>query len=353
MAHGIDDTSACFIRDLSADRADDAIGTDSWHGLGNRVRFSQTLTQEETLQLAGWTWTMSEDRAGRMVDGNFLPDPDGDKYIIRDDTGDSLGIVGKNYTALQFADAFDTLSPWIDSGYAKPEAAGLLHGGRYSWMQLRILDPVEIVPGDEYNRFLFFMQGHCSNLSVKLGTTDVRTVCRNTCRAAIKEGNLVDVKHTKKVKRAVSLIAAALDTHAREFSATVAELRAMATMGIRESDLTRYFRIVAKGSEKSPDFSEDAKGQTANKNLALQMQESFDSAPGAELAYGTLYGAFQAVTHWASHVRTVKNTVGTIGMSEAEKRQKQMWLGGNSGTLNYAYALALEWMRSGGLAGAA
>jgi len=47
---------------------------------------------------------------------------------------------------------------------------------------------------------------------------------------------------------------------------------------------------------------------TKTDNILKQLAASYSNAPGAAIATGTAWGAFNAVTYYATHLKTVRDT---------------------------------------------
>ena len=47
---------------------------------------------------------------------------------------------------------------------------------------------------------------------------------------------------------------------------------------------------------------------TKTQNILAQIMASYGNAPGAAMATGTAWGAFNAVTYYATHLKTVRDT---------------------------------------------
>lgn len=103
--------------------------------------------------------------------------------------GAELGIVGPSYVPLQNDDFINSFAPWLDSGMATIEGAGLLRGGAVIYLQLNpsALDPVEIRPGDAVRSKVFGVNGHDGKTGIRLGSCDERIVCMNTLGVALRE----------------------------------------------------------------------------------------------------------------------------------------------------------------------
>jgi phage/plasmid-like protein (TIGR03299 family) len=335
MADKID---TAFIRDLRNRQADDAeTSTDSWHGKGTRVKFDEVLSREDLMVKAGWTWTMEKEPCyQRLADGSFVASKT-DFFVVRSDNRHPLGVVGDKFEKIQFADAVDSLWQMVEAGLATPEAGGVLDEGKYSWLQLRFCDPIEIVAGDEMQRFALWMQGHVGNMAGKFGPVDIRSICWNTCSAALKDdkSKIVNIRHAKKAVAGLSAVVDAFDVMRREFLTTAEEYKAMAHFPISAADMRKYFTLIAAPAQFHAD---ELKGK--GNGMVEKIIDQYESGAGREKAPGTLWSAFQAITAWNTHTRTVKG-------DNAAARQQSVLIGTNAKDNAKAREIAMAWMALG------
>ena len=92
-------------------------GETPWHGLGNKV--DSTITISEAIENAGLNWNVGLKNL-QTVDGI----PVSHRATYREDTGNVLGVVGPRYTPLQNQDAFDWFQPFLDANECSLHTAG-------------------------------------------------------------------------------------------------------------------------------------------------------------------------------------------------------------------------------------
>lgn len=103
--------------------------------------------------------------------------------------GAELGVVGPEWEPLQNEAFVNSFAPWLDSGMATIEGAGLLRGGAVIYLQLNpnALEPIEIRKGDAVRSRVFGVNGHDGKCGMRVGSCDERIVCANTLAVALKE----------------------------------------------------------------------------------------------------------------------------------------------------------------------
>ncbi len=93
-----------------------------------------------------------------------------------------------------------------------------------------------------------------------------------------------------------------------------AQFDMMANTAMSKDDVARYFANVLEINIADLD-KVDANGKklvsTKSDNILKMLAASYANAPGAAMAMGTAWGAFNAVTYYATHQKTVRDTTGS------------------------------------------
>lgn len=277
-----------------------------WHGLGKKV--GPDLTPDEMLDEAGLNWRVSKQPiyAHIEVGGKKKREVQSlieDRYALtRDKDQKVFDIVGDKWKPVQNTEGFGIFHKLISNsgGKATMETAGALDGGRYVWALARLNSAFKI--GKDHNHGYFLMAlPHIFGKSILYQTTAVRVVCQNTYTAALMDGsNRWSMRHSRLLCDAVRDEAlTVLGLAINQFEAFGEQAKFLAGVQIKSPQLQAYFRDVL--GEKQP--------ETANENVKdsrqiVRLVTAFESGPGANLASakGTMWGAFNAVTHVTDHL---------------------------------------------------
>lgn len=312
----------------AADTMVSAGGIVPWHKAqtGDRTRVvsgRDAATAGTFIALGGIDWTVSR-RGLFLADGTPVPSH---VALIRDDTGEQLSIVSVRYTEVQNRDAFTPMDAFVRAGYGTFETCGSLHGGRNVYLSIRANAPFEVLPGDPVESYLVLTSGHDGESSVRAVYTATRPVCENTIRLGREMGrNVFSLRHTKNV-------AVQLEQATADYMAVVAKAEKMrvlfSRMAARKIDhagLIEYVRECA-----FPDAPRDAaadsdgvfamlggiehiaaRAQTAAEKrreaIVDRICELADHGRGTDIpgVRGSLWGAYNAVTEYASHEYPVR-----------------------------------------------
>lgn len=305
MAHDIDESTG--------KPAIAYVGEEPWHGLGERLPEDQPI--EVWLKAARLEWELKRLPVQYLVDGG-LRTMDGSFVLSRSDTDEALSIVSADYHIVQPRHVLEFYRDLMDQYGYTLETAGALDHGRKVWALARtgITEAAGKSNEDRIAAYVLLATSCDKTLATTAAFTSIRVVCQNTLFFATEE---VRKKRRPQVKvphnlyfdaRAVKDELGVMDLAWGAFLKTV---RKMTAHPMKADDAASFFEKLLRQKEDKP-LSKAAAREHATM-LAL-----FRSAPGQDLATakGTLWGAVNAVTYYADHVR-----------SAAEERLDAAWFG--------------------------
>lgn len=295
-----------------------------WHKLG--VVLDNPPTIQEAIDLSGLNW-------GVELKPLFLGNGDlvDHKAVVRQDSGNVLGIVGPRYQPLQNAQAFDWFNPFVENGEVALETAGSLDEGRRIWVMAKIArDPSVIVKGDEVLKYLMLSNSHDGTLAIRVGYTPIRIVCANTLAMAHSSNasKLIRVRHTASSKVALDKLRDIMNIVDREFEATAEQFRFLASRTFNQKDIREYVKAVL-GKDKIAD--EDLPTRTKNQldEIIGLIDHANQKLNGVD---GTYWAAYNAVNQYLNY---------DAGRND-NNRMSSLWFGTNANTNKSALDLALE-----------
>lgn len=285
-----------------------------WHGLGRIL--PGRLTTDEALKAGGLDWEVSTVPVFADIPG-IGPVGTSSKATIRSTDNKVLGVVGADYSVLQNRDAFGVIEPIIASSEAVWETAGSLYGGRAVWALAKL--PGEIVvrrPGgivDEVTKYLLVTNNHDGTRAAQVKLTPIRVVCQNTLTQALK-GGAYKVTHVGDMAERVRAATEALGL-ANRLSGELAEAyQAMANKEMTAAEQLAYFRRCLRQANDPGDVSEaeaiEAHAGQDHDPLARRLNrllELAETGKGSELARGTLWGSYNAMTELVDHATNYRS----------------------------------------------
>lgn len=322
-----------------------------WHGLGLEV--DRAMTTDEAFEKGGLDYIV-EPRALKLPDGTFVPDvvanvritPEGDHY---------LGCVSTAYAIipqLTMKEAMDLIvGESAGSVLGKPAvctSAGVLQGGRKSWIAAKLPKEHRVMKDHVLNQYLVAFNSHDGSMAFRILFTGVNVVCNNTFAGAVSGAGETGLKihHANgDIRRAMKLLqdgkaSDLLYGHAEDAgeahlgvdrSASKAERQEAPNvtkhMEARVKDAARVVRQAVEGFDeiceassllgKSKASDDEIKAyfrmlypDVRKKAHVLDRQPTrdallayYNTGPGAEIALGTWWGAFNAVTFHETYGR--------------------------------------------------
>jgi phage/plasmid-like protein (TIGR03299 family) len=288
-----------------------------WTGLGQAIPEMVAKDPAKIAELCNAMWTVEADPVYYKRNGLFVLAKD-NAAQVRSDTGALLSITSKtryHTTNRQPSDVFEAFRDDLAREGFDISHAAVLRGGATIAVSA-ILPPeydVVVGKGDRLRAYVTLSTGYAGD-GTKCTKGTIRVVCANTLAAAIAEaratGKIRSIRASTELEYNTlsDLVANAKDMQKQEF----AVFNDMANRAMSATDVARYFADVLEINIADLDRKENGKDviSTRARNMLALLSESYTTAPGAALAHGTAWGALHAVTHYATHVKGVRDTKG-------------------------------------------
>lgn len=289
----------------------------AWHGLGQII--DQYPTSAEALKFAGLDYevikedlyTTSFNSEGQAMD--FSKRVKTHFATIRKDTGDILGIVGKDYQIVQNIEAFSFFDAIVGGDGIQYETAGALGNGERIFITAKLPNYIKVGKEDLIEQYLFMTTSHDGYGSITSAFTPIRVVCQNTLNAALRNhSNCIKIRHTTGAKERLE------QAH-----------KLMAITNTLSAQLETIFNRWSKVQISDPEVKKlIQQAMCPNKEVYSNLQAGKDNALSTafknvcdnafiyamsnetqtmDTTKGTLFGAYNAVTGYFQNVRNYKN----------------------------------------------
>lgn len=310
MAHHLD------ITNDTASYADSR--ADAWHRLGQAVGHAMTAREAmEAAHLAGWHVRkmplvipqepiISEDGVTTPP-----PIPVPDMYAtVRDNpisqAVDYLGVVGSKYEPVQNEQSCSLLDAITDESGAHFETAGALHGGRQTFVTMKLPKSMTLTgPGGQQDRTDFYLaalNSHDGSAAFRVLVTPVRIVCANTQRAAINRAkSSFSTRHTAGARGAIQEARNTLGLTWRYLDGFEAEAAALCAAPMEPAEMRSFTNTLLKVDE-----ADSAATRTRRRDKANAIVKLFVSSPTLTGIGGTRWAAYNAVTEYLDHYQPVR-----------------------------------------------
>lgn len=289
----------------------------AWHGLGQII--DQYPTSAEALRFAGLDYeVIKEDlyTTSLNADGQAM---DFSKRVkthfatIRKDTGDILGIVGKDYQIVQNIEAFGFFDAIVGGDGIQYETAGALGNGERIFITAKLPNYIKVGKEDLIEQYLFLTTSHDGYGSITAAFTPVRVVCQNTLNAALRNhSNCIKIRHTtgakERLEQAHKLMGIS-NTLSAQLEIIFNRWSKVQISDPEVKKLIQQAMCPNKEVYNNLQAGKDDDLSTAFKNIC---DNAFTYAMSNETqtmdtTKGTLFGAYNAVTGYFQNVRNYKN----------------------------------------------
>jgi len=306
-------------------------GATPWHSLGQKVEGDDTKNYISFLKAANMEWGVYKSPLYRKDENNqFIPTQDSFS-VIRDVDNAYLGTVGPQWEPIQPSEALKWFQPVVDSGLATFETAGVLKNGRVIFAMCKInSENNEVTKGDAINRYILLSTSFDGTQSTRAGFTNIRVVCANTLAQAKEsaESKLLRIRHHRRQTEVLDKVREIMVLANNEFQATMEQYRFLAKSKIvNHKDLVQYVIKVL-----DIELDENNEMPTRSKNRVKEVSDLAYIGVGSDLAAGTWWSAYNAVTEFLSH-KAGRNP---------DNRYTSLWFGQNANLNKRALDLATQ-----------
>lgn len=268
------------------------VANEAWHKLG--VLLESAPTPAEAFKCSGLDWEIKKEQL-------FLPSQSMlvDRFAItRSNDGRILGYTGNQYECYQNSAAFEWVTPLVESGHWKIDAAGSLRQGEICWILLK-QNEYDFIPGDTFKEYLLFTWCHNGGIANIIQPTAIRVVCNNTLQASLSGSNKVKVRHTSTIFAKMDYIQSLFKESEESFEEQHEAFKKLLDTTLTDRQLERFVDAIM------PVSGEEGRGNTIAKNNNEAVKNLvFGGAQGhAQLGIkNTAYGLFQAMSEANEHL---------------------------------------------------
>ena len=269
----------------------------AWHGLGTVVP-GGTSSINEVLKIAHLDYQVDLVPVEYTYNG-LRRVHEGQYNTVRSDTGGPLGVVGKQYTAIQNRDGFEFLEDLVNEpGGITWESAGALRGGRKTFVSMRLPGTVTIDAdgiNDEVIPFVALMNSFDGSSSLTAVVSPWRPVCANTERFAIRDAYTKwSVRHSESAMANLATARRMLGLTVKYFDAFKVEEEAL----VRTDLSMAQFEAVVNELWTPPNVEDGKRAHTIADNRKAELTALAGEARNFP---GTAYGAERTLTEWLDH----------------------------------------------------
>ena len=296
-------------------------GQKPWHGLGTEL--DNPATAKEAIEAANLDYQVDLQKVytenQKEIEGKFA--------TVRVDTNEPLGIVGNLYKPVQNVESFDFFDSVVGEKFAMYHTAGALGKGERIWILAKLPEIIEVTKKDIVEKYLLLTNSHDGCSALKMFFTPVRVVCQNTLSAALsKTKDGISIRHTGNINSKIREAQRALGIAVTFYSDFENSIKEFSKNEIRDEQAEVYFTSLICG-ENDIDIS------SRKQNQIYDLMHLHNRPEYPEIK-DTVWSAYNAVTRYVDHERSVKN-------NNASNKLKSIWLGSGAALKMKAFDTAL------------
>ncbi|MBL7709852.1 MAG: DUF945 domain-containing protein [Chitinophagaceae bacterium] len=285
----------------------------AWHGLGQIVQ--DYPTSAEAIKFAGLDYevvkqdiyTTCYNADGQPMD--FTKRIKSHHATMRPDTGEVLGVVGKDYEIIQNRDAFSFFDSIVGGDGIQYETAGALGKGERIFITAKLPGYIKVGQEDLIEQYLFLTTSHDGFGSITAAFTPVRIVCNNTLNAALRNfSNAIKIRHTANAKDRLEQAHKVMGI-SNQLSGQLEQLFNQWTkVKITDQQLQQLIRLALVPNKEVLDDIQNCRWDELSTNFNNICNSVFEYAQTSptqqtETTKGNLFGAYNAVTGYFQNVR--------------------------------------------------
>jgi len=281
--------------------------TAAWHGLGT-VLPEHTTAHDAFKRVMDWE-VESQTLLRKTADGKIVEC--GHNAVVRKDTDSVLGYVSPTYKPFQNSE----FAAFVEQACGKSkfvESALTMRGGRLIAMLVDLGRTAIEARGavDELAQYAMFTTSHDGSMGLKLCDTNIRVVCKNTHDAAMATGKVASLRHTATIDQraaadAADFFAGTMNNH----NVFAVKAEALANVELSQGDLELFLTNLYNRHIGKVIVDPKTKGEKKSASMAMDTISQWMSLAQGRTANGmerSAWAAFNAVTEWADHHRTVR-----------------------------------------------
>jgi phage/plasmid-like protein (TIGR03299 family) len=302
-----------------------------WTGLGREIPAADARNPAAIAALIGATYTVEAREAYyKAPDGTYQP-ISGAAVQVRSDNGKALSVTSDsryNTDNRQPLDVLEAFRDQLNRNQIEVSHAAVLDAGRKIAVS-GLLSPdfdMHIKGTDRVQRYVTLSTGYDKKHGTICTHGMIRVVCANTLAMSIaaamegtngkrgenRKGDRILRYTASQVIEAGGLAAMLEDIH-NVGKVELAAFNDMANRAMSEANVARFFADVLEINIEDLNRTDNSGKQlisTKSRNMLAALVDSYKTAPGAAMASGNAWGALNAVTHYATHIKTVRDTSG-------------------------------------------
>ncbi len=271
---------------------------------------TENLSASEAFRIAGADYKVKKTIVNYAHNDETLTSKD-HCAIVREDTGDCLGIMGSTYTPVQN----DKLILLFDYLRENVEIDNILtiRQGRKVFVSARCDIEGEVTSGDKVRRYLHAFNSFDGSSAFGVFFSDVRLECANQINylcnkgasRAKADGAALVMRHTRSVEAFASALPQLINVEQQKFETDLSTLRPLTTLKLNNDQAKQVLEHTYSDDLSRPITDKDSGNRRPRLLTDLPQVDVIRSHYQGETGFGvdpgTAWGLFQAITQFETH----------------------------------------------------
>jgi phage/plasmid-like protein (TIGR03299 family) len=266
-----------------------------WHRLGNVMEPGANIAQWITQ--SGCDWEAVEAPIQFIGLNESFNNYNGKKVLYRSDTGAQLSIVGDDFKIVQPGEVIEFFRDLTEMHGMNLSSAGVLFGGTRFWALAETGKTVQLHDNDKIDAYLLLVTAIDGTMATTAKFVAERVVCHNTMTIAVNETRGKGfIKQTHKKAwdaRQVKIDLGILDAGWENY---MDKIKTLSEFPMKETQVLDFY----KDMFYVPLLTDDEQSWGATRKVD-ELMKLYANGDGAELAYGTAWGALNGITNMFTH----------------------------------------------------
>lgn len=246
-----------------------------------------------------------DNATGMDEDGNLTRavTAKGKLAIVRDDTGDVLGIMSDRYRCHQYDEwLLDNVQNLLDDDL-RIGSAGLLRNGAIAWVSIEMADNTTTAAGVEFRSHLLATTSFDGSIPTLYKGVNTFVVCDNTRSIALSErGSDVRVRHTTNSALRLGEARDALGLIIANTEDTIAEIDRLTAMPVTARQFDAWLTMFVEPASSSKHAT------TRTDNTRTKLRSMWENDARVAPWKGTAFGVVQLANTFQLHERNTKGS---------------------------------------------
>jgi phage/plasmid-like protein (TIGR03299 family) len=302
------------------------------------IKHGEWTTPAEAMHACGLNWGVRLSELTLKGTSTVAP---AHRAVVRDDNGEVLGVVGRQWSPVQPARAFDFLNRLAPDLGMRFVNAGEFQGGRKVFVQAKLPEVMTVLPGDDTLEHITFTTGLDGGLATTINETAVRIICQNTFRMARLDDKgefRFVIRHTGNQEQKLEAVRRQVQAVINRFAAIRDDMKRFVQFSPSKAQVSSLLSQILPYEVTERTTADSMVGNAGSQN---RVRELMETGKGTEIpgVKGSAWGLFNAVTEFVDHERV---TTGKTDAIRAENRMRSATLGSGATLKDKAYAGILE-----------